>query len=137
MSAQNKQDLLQIVGRSSKVIDDEIALLDDWARQATVARQARCLARKQRIATGDTSPRAKMDTIQDDVNNLAPANVHSSPSPPHTLTVESNESFLAARSTLDVNDLPDGAFTRMLDLSEGNARDSVRDAQAVVRDCTS
>jgi hypothetical protein len=137
MSAQNKQDLLQIVERSSQVIDGEITLLDAWARQATVARQARCLARKQRIATGDTSPRAKMDTIQGAVNNFAPADVHASPSLPHTLTVESNESFLATRSTLDVNDLPDGAFTRMLDLSEGNARDSVRDAQAVVRDCTS
>ena len=124
-----------MIGRCSDVVDGEIDLLDEWSQSPHLsnAQRTRCLTRRERIIGG---PRTTMNDIVDDANAVPAGAVHSSPTSVHGAMIGANERSLRARGAWNLAHLTDKAFTRGLQRAEANAKDSVRDARVVYRDCT-
>lgn len=134
MSQNNKKDMVALIERCLKVIDEEIKNLDDWANKTTsMGRQARCLKRKTRIRQG---PRPKVQKLLQKAKGTDANKVKTAPGATHRSMVAANERSLAIRKMRNVNQISNEMFTQSLDRAETNSKDSVKDARVILHDCT-
>lgn len=134
MGANDRKAMLELIDRCVAIPAAEIKLLKRWAIETTsVGRKADCLKRAQRIKEG---PDTKVRAVKADAKGKKAAEVKRAPTDEHEAMVIMNEESLEERSAWKVDQLGRKAFSRALQRSQANATNSVRDAKAILGDCT-
>jgi len=133
-----KDELVAMLDRSARVVEVELALLDDWRTDpaTTAGRRAQMDLTVNYIGVGMSCARRVTAHALADAMALAETSVAHPPGPQHEAAVQATADSVTTRASWPVPTLTDAGFAAAMLNARSNADMAAENSEAIFADCT-